>query len=208
MSELALYLTLGYHHIADWRATDHILFVAALTAAYGPRDWARLAWLVTAFTLGHSLTLALTTLELVSIPGRVVEPMIALTIVVTAFAAIHDQRAAVAPVDGVAPTISRAAMWRRYAIAGGFGLVHGCGFASGLRSLLGGSEGIAVPLLGFNLGLEGGQLLVVASIFLLGLGAERLLGWSRRDWVLVVSGAAAGVGLSMLVERIFSAGAA
>ena len=208
MQEIALYLTLGFHHIADWRATDHILFVAALTAAYGPRDWARLAWLVTAFTLGHSLTLALTTLELVSIPGRVVEPLIALTIVVTAFAAIHDQREAVTSADGVAPSLTHAALWRRYAIAGGFGLIHGCGFASGLRSLLGGSEGIAIPLLGFNLGLEAGQLLVVAAIFLCGLLAERVLGWSRRDWVLVISGAAAGVGLSLLLDRIFAGGAA
>ena len=207
MNELALYLQLGFHHIADWRATDHILFVAALTAAYGPREWARLAWLVTAFTLGHSITLALTTLDLLRVSGRVVEPLIALTIVVTALFAIHDQRAAVVLSAGEAPTITRTAMLRRYAIAGGFGLIHGCGFASGLRSLLGGTEGIAVPLLGFNLGLEGGQLLVVAAIFLLGLGVERWLGWSRRDWVLVVSGGAAGVGLSLLAERIFGGGA-
>ncbi len=208
MDELALYLKLGFHHIADWRASDHILFVAALTASYGPREWARLAWLVTAFTVGHSITLALTTLDVVRVSGQVVEPLIALTIVLTAFAAIHDQRAAVAPAEGGAPTITRGAMIRRYVIAGGFGLIHGCGFASGLRSLLGGTEGIAVPLLGFNLGLEAGQLLVVAAIFLLGLGVERLLGWSRRDWVLVVSGGAAGVGLSMLVERIFGGGGA
>ena len=207
MSELALYLQLGFHHIADWRATDHILFVAALTAAYGPREWMRLAWLVTAFTVGHSITLALTTLDLLRVSGRVVEPLIAATIVVTAFAAIHDQRAAVALSAGDAPSISRVAMTRRYLIAGGFGLIHGCGFASGLRSLLGGTEGIALPLLGFNVGLEGGQLLVVAVIFLLGVGVERGLGWTRRDWVLVVSGAAAGVGLSMLVERIFAGGA-
>ncbi|MBI3792083.1 MAG: HupE/UreJ family protein [Gemmatimonadetes bacterium] len=208
MNELGLYLKVGFHHIADWRATDHILFVAALTAAYGPREWARLAWLVTAFTIGHSVTLALTTMDLLRISTRVVEPLIALTIVVTAFAAIHDQRAAAQAAGGGDGSISRAAMARRYAIAAGFGLIHGCGFASGLRSLLGGSEGIAIPLLGFNLGLEVGQLLVVSAIFLLGLGVERMLGWSRRDWVLVVSGAAAGVGLSLLVERVFGGGGA
>ncbi len=208
MSEFLLYLKVGFHHIADWRATDHLLFVAALTAAYGPREWARLAWLVTAFTVGHSITLALTTLDLLRVSSRVVEPLIAFTIVATAVAAIHDQRHAVAAAAGEPPTLTRGAVARRYAIALGFGLVHGCGFAAGLRSLLGGSEGIAVPLLGFNLGLEGGQLLVVAAIFLAGLGVERWLGWSRRDWVLVVSGAAAGVGLTLLVERIFGGGGA
>lgn len=204
MTELAGYLEVGFHHIADWRATDHLLFVAALTAAFGPREWARLAWLVTAFTLGHSVTLALATLDLVRVNSAFVEPAIAATIVLTAAATIHDQRRR----DPTSGPAGRAGWWRRYALAGGFGLIHGLGFAAGLRTLLGAEEGIAMPLLGFNLGLEGGQLLVVAVIFGAGLVAERVLGWSRRDWALVVSGAALGVGLSLLAERIFSAAAA
>ncbi|MEZ4454934.1 MAG: HupE/UreJ family protein [Gemmatimonadales bacterium] len=204
MSELAVYFRVGFHHIADWRATDHLLFVAALTAAYGPRDWKRLAWLVTAFTIGHSVTLALATLDLVRVNSDLVEALIALTIVVTAFAAIHDQRARGPAGQEPLPALAWA---RRYGLALGFGLIHGLGFASGLRTLLGGEEAIAVPLLGFNLGLEAGQLLVVAAIFMFGLGFERLLGWSRRDWVLVLSGAAAGVGLSLLVQRLLSSSA-
>ncbi len=195
MSELALYLRLGFTHIADLRAYDHILFVAALTASFGPRDWKRIAWLVTAFTLGHSLTLALATLDLVRLSSAVVEPAIALTIVLTAACAIHDLRRADA-----APTGS--AWWRRYAIAGSFGLIHGLGFSGYLRALLGAEESLFGPLLAFNVGLEVGQLLIVGVVFALGLVAERLLGWARRDWVLVVCGASAGIGVTLLIDRL------
>lgn len=195
MSELSLYLRLGFTHIADLRAYDHILFVAALTASFGPRDWKRIAWLVTAFTLGHSLTLALATLDLVRLSSTVVEPAIAITIVLTAVSAIHDQRRADA-----APTGS--AWWRRYAIAGCFGLIHGLGFSGYLRALLGDEESLFGPLLAFNVGLEVGQLLIVGVVFAAGLAAERLLGWARRDWVLVVGGASAGIGVTLLIDRL------
>lgn len=198
MEEFALYLRLGVGHIADWRAYDHILFVAALTAAYDRRGWRRILWLVTAFTLGHSLTLAIATFDLLRVPGRIVEPLIAGTIILTALAGIHGQRRVEAAPGEPA--------WRaRYAAAGAFGLVHGLGFSGYLRSLLGGEESIALPLLAFNLGLEAGQLLIVAVVFTLGVGAERLLGWARRDWVLVVSGAAAGIGAVLLLDRLAGA---
>lgn len=200
MDEFAIYLRTGYHHIAAIGAWDHILFVAALTAAYGPREWKRIAVLVTAFTIGHSITLALATFDLVHVRSRVVEPLIAATIVATALAAIHDQ---LVPASASA---ERAARLRRYATAGGFGLIHGLGFAAGLRALLGAESSIVVPLLGFNLGLEGGQLLIVGIIFLLGLAAERWLGLLRRDWVLILAGAAAGVGSTMLLDRLGGAG--
>ncbi len=169
--------------------------MAALTAAFGPREWTRILWLVTAFTLGHSVTLAIATLDLVRAPAAVVEPLIAFTIVATALAAIHDQRRADAAPSG-------RAWWTRYAIAGGFGLIHGLGFSGYLRALLGGEESIVWPLLAFNVGLEVGQLVIVAAVFVLGLGAERVLGWARRDWVLVVSGAAAGIGTTLLLGRL------
>jgi hypothetical protein len=197
VSELALYLRVGFHHIADLRAWDHILFVAALTAAYGPREWTRIAWLVTAFTIGHSVTLALATFDVVRVSGRVVEPLIALTIVVTATYAIRDQIVPARTAQAV-----RAAWWRRYGIAGGFGLIHGLGFAGGLRTLLGAEASITIPLLGFNLGLEGGQLLIVSIIFALGLAADRWLGIVRRDWVLILAGAAGGIGLTLLMDRV------
>ncbi len=195
MSEFAVYLRLGFTHIADLRAYDHILFVAALTAAYGAREWRRIAWLVTAFTLGHTVTLALATLDLMRVPATIVEPAIAATIVLTALTAIHDQR-------DVAHAPSGRAWWRRYGIAALFGLVHGLGFSGYLRALLGGEESIALPLFAFNVGLEAGQILIVAVVFALGISAVRVLGWARRDWALVLSGATAGIGATMLLDRL------
>ena len=193
-NDFTLYLTLGFRHIADWRAYDHILFVAVLTVSYAPGEWRRVALLVTAFTVGHSITLALATLDLVRVRASVVEPAIALTIVATALLAIHDQRREARP--GGAP------WWRRYALALGFGLIHGLGFSSYLRSLLGGDEGIALPLFSFNVGLELGQLVVVLCTIALGVFVERIWRWSRRDWVLVVGGAAAGIGTTLLLGRL------
>ena len=84
LEEFALYLQLGFHHIADLAGYDHLLFVTALAIPYAPRDWRRLAILVTAFTLGHSITLALATLRLVAVPTAAVEALIPATILVTA----------------------------------------------------------------------------------------------------------------------------
>ncbi len=197
-TDFSLFLPLGFRHIADLRSADHILFVAALTAAYSPREWVRIAWLVTAFTLGHTLSLALATFNIVHVPARVVEIAIAATIVVTAVVAIHDQhrKAASTPSFG-----------NRYAVAGVFGLIHGLGFSSYLRALLGGEGDLVVPLFAFNVGLELGQLLIVATVFAAGVAVERWLRWPRRDWVLVLSGATVGVGLSMLITRVLDAGA-
>lgn len=199
MSEFLIFLRMGFHHIAAIGAWDHILFVAALTAAYGTHEWKRIAVLVTAFTVGHSVTLALATFDLVRVSAAVVEPLIALTIVVTAVAAIRDQL--VPPSD----SSRAAAMRRRYATAGIFGLIHGLGFASALHALLGAEGSLAVPLLAFNVGLEVGQVLIVSVIFGLGLAADRWLHVRRRDWVLILSGAAAGIGLTLLLDRLGNA---
>lgn len=199
MSEFSLYLRMGYHHIAAIGAWDHILFVAALTAAYGLHEWKRIAVLVTAFTLGHSTTLALATFRVISASAAVVEPLIAATIVFMAIAAIHDQ---LAPSSDASRT---AAMRRRYVTAGLFGLIHGLGFASGLRALLGQEGSITIPLLAFNLGLEAGQVLIVSVFFALGLAAERWFTVRRRDWVLILAGGAAGIGLTLLIDRLGNA---
>jgi hypothetical protein len=194
-----MYLRMGYHHIAAFGAWDHILFVAALTAAYGVHEWRRIVVLVTAFTLGHSTTLALATFNIVTVSARIVEPLIAATIVFMAFAAIRDQ---MVPASDAARL---AAMRRRYATACIFGLIHGLGFASGLRTLLGRETSLALPLLGFNLGLEAGQVLIVSVFFGLGLTAERWLHVRRRDWVLILAGAAGGIGLTLLLDRLGNA---
>ena len=196
-SEFLAYLRLGVHHIADLRGYDHILFVAALTVAYQPREWRRLLVLVTAFTVGHSITLALATLNLVRVNARLVEAGIAATIVATSLVAIAF--AARAPEAGAVASRGQRA---RYALALGFGLIHGLGFSSFLRSLLGGEASLALPLFSFNVGLEVGQLGIVAVVLMVGVAVERILGLARRDWVLVASGGIAAVGATILAQRV------
>lgn len=189
------FLRLGLSHIADPKAYDHILFITALTVAYPTSAWRQLLGLITAFTLGHSLTLALATLELVRVNAAVVEVLIPLTIVMSSILAI----AAVRSSDTSA--VRRNHMWR-YALVAVFGLVHGLGFSTFLRAILGGEESIALPLFAFNVGLEVGQLAIVAGVLALGALAHRALRVERRDWVLVLSGATAGVAVVMVVERL------
>lgn len=193
-SEILTYLRLGLHHIADLRGYDHILFITALTIAYAPGEWRRLLWLVTAFTLGHSVTLALATLDLVRAPAGLVEIGIALTIVISALLALLlAWRQHGGPVQG---------QGLRYGMAAAFGLIHGLGFSAFLRSLLGAEESIALPLLSFNVGLEVGQFLIVAVVLLLGAAAERLFRIPRRGWVMALSVLIAVAGLGLLAQRL------
>lgn len=198
-SEILTYLRLGMHHIADLRGYDHILFVAALTVAYRPSDWRRLLWLVTAFTVGHSITLALATLNLVRVNSRLVEIGIAITIVIASLMAIA---LAARSETGTLTAVSDRGQRLRYLMAGGFGLIHGLGFSTFLRSLLGDESSIFLPLLSFNVGLELGQLSIVLAVLALGVAVEKGLRLARRDWVLVASAAIAAIGTTMIVERI------
>jgi hypothetical protein len=128
LTEFLTYLRLGLHHIADLRGYDHILFVAALTAPYSLADWKRLLWLVTAFTLGHSVTLVLATLDLIRLAPSIVEPAIAATIMLTGLATLGT-------FAGKGEGDARQWQVGRYVMAAGFGLIHGLGFSNFLRSL-------------------------------------------------------------------------
>lgn len=198
-SEILTYLRLGMHHIADLSGYDHILFVAALTVAYRPGEWRRLLWLVTAFTLGHTVTLVLATLDLVRVSPRLVEPAIALTIVLTSLLAMA--LALRAPAGG-ARSVAGEGQGLRYAVAAGFGLIHGLGFSGFLRSLLGGEESLLVPLLSFNVGLELGQLGIVAVVLGVGALAEQALRIPRRNWVLATSAGIALMGSFIVYQRL------
>ena len=199
-SEFAVYFRLGIEHIADIRGYDHILFIAALTVAYSLLEWRRLLILVTAFTLGHSITLALATVGAVSVNTALVEFLIPTTILVTSVFNIADSGSASEVID----TDKRA---RRhhvilYGLAGCFGLIHGLGFSSFLRAVLGGEESIVVPLFAFNAGLEIGQILIVTVLFALGALLQKFAGMARRDWLLIVSGAAGGIAITLMLERL------
>jgi hypothetical protein len=203
MSEFFTYAQLGIEHIADINGYDHILFLMALCALYSPIDWRRLLWLVTAFTVGHSLTLALSTLNVVVISPSLIEFLIPVTIFLTCVAnivAITRGSTAGQTALQQAETPSRIPQRIAYTMAAFFGLIHGLGFSNYLKSLLGRDQSIVMQLFAFNLGLEVGQLLIVSAILLLTWLMTRFAGLFHREWALVLSGAAAGVAITLMLK--------
>jgi hypothetical protein len=161
MSELLAFIQLGFRHIVNPDAADHILFLLALAAIYRPRDWREALWVVTAFTVGHSITLALAVTRLVAFPTTWIEFLIPVTIVATG-------------IENVLVRDRGRALWGgryRPLFSGVFGLVHGAGFANYLRSLF--VDRVAVPLFGFNLGIELGQVAVLALVALALVAVDR-----------------------------------
>jgi hypothetical protein len=151
MSELATYMQLGFRHIVNPDALDHILFLLALAAIYRVRDWRESLWVVTAFTVGHSITLALAATGILAFPMRWIEFLIPATILATS----AENLIAYAREPAPRPRRYRAIF------AGLFGLIHGAGFATYLQSLF--LDRIALPLFGFNMGIEMGQIVVLLT---------------------------------------------
>lgn len=193
MSEFRLYFDLGREHILDTNGYDHILFVMALCVLYSIREWKQVLILVTAFTVGHSITLALATLDIITVRAELVEFLIPLTILITAISNIFKK--------GEAP--SSRSMQLNYAYAAFFGLIHGMGFSNYLKSILGRDKSIFTQLLAFNLGIEVGQIIVVTLVLFSAFVLVDLFGVNRRDWKLVISSAVAGIALMLIKEKIF-----
>jgi HupE/UreJ protein len=175
------FLTLGIHHILS--GYDHLLFLLGLLLSGG--SLFALAKIITAFTVAHSVTLSLAVTDVITVPDRLVEAVIALSI---AFVAAEN----------LAP---RPAVSRRWIVSFVFGLVHGFGFSSALRELGLSREGLALSLVGFNVGVEAGQALVIA-ILLPGLMLLRRSQWETRA-VIASSIAILTTGVVLFVERVF-----
>lgn len=191
MLDFKLYFDIGIGHILTWEAMDHILFVAALCLRYLVKDWRKVVILVTAFTIGHSITLALSALSVLHFDTRWIEFLIPLTILATAINNLM-QKAGQVDHPTKLPLI--------YFFALFFGLIHGLAFANSLLSLVG-KEGVFVPLLAFNLGIETAQLLVVAIILVISFIFVQLMKIRRVWWVRGVSALVLLVSLKMAIER-------
>jgi len=195
ISTFTVYLRLGFEHLLDLRGYDHILFLAVLCAAYTLARWRELLVLVTAFTIGHSVSLAVATLRLVRVDTGLVEFLIPVTIVATALTNLAGLRR-----DD--PAEHRvAARPLRYALALVFGVVHGLGFSNFLRLALGEERSLFLPLLSFNVGLELAQIVVAVGVLAVALAAVRLLSLPQRLWTLLLSVLAGGVAAVMAVQR-------
>ena len=199
MSELWAFLQLGFAHIVAWDAADHILFLLVLAAIYRGRDWRAALWVISAFTVGHSITLALAVTNVLTLPSAIVEFLIPVTIVATGIEnLVLRQNAASGPHARHRPVF-----------AGLFGLVHGAGFAGYLKSLF--VERVAVPLFGFNVGIELGQMVVLVMAAALFWLLDALLRaapkpvWAAdayRTRLVVVSGVVVLVASGWAVERL------
>lgn len=192
MSIFELYLKLGIDHIADFQGYDHILFILSLTIIYPIRLWRKVLILITAFTIGHSLTLVLATLNLIRISTAWIEFLIPVTIFLTALLNTLQK----------SEKIPQKSHQIKYAAALFFGLIHGLGFSNYLRSLLAAEESMVKPLFAFNIGIEIGQIIIVLITTGISLLLVDILGVKRREWNLIISGAALGISLILAFERI------
>jgi len=190
MNNFSIYFQLGFRHIANWGAADHILFMAALCMRYQFADWKRLLLLITAFTIGHTITLGLCVLDLISLQKNWIEFLIPLTIVATAFSNLFVKKFSF---NSRFPLIYWFTLF--------FGLIHGLGFSNDLKSIIGNGSGLAIKLFAANIGIEAAQLLFVMIILLIGIVCNNLIKLNRREYVLFVSGVIFGTALYMVISR-------
>lgn len=195
------YIELGFDHILDPQGYDHILFVVALCAIYLIQDWKKILVLVTAFTIGHSLTLALSSLKIVNISASLVETLIPITIILTCIYNIwkaqslpeksqvtnNDQNY----LDQTLPTNNsgqkKESVMVNYGLALGFGLIHGLGFSNFFKAMLGRDESIVMPLLSFNVGVELGQVIIVLVTLAVSFLFVGVLKVARKKYTISIS---------------------
>ena len=192
MHEFLMYMQIGFNHIANLSGMDHILFVAALCIRYQLSDWKKWLVLITAFTIGHSVTLVLSVFNYLDFATNWIEFLIPVTILITSISNMFVKKFTF---NTKFPVI--------YFFALFFGLIHGLGFSFYLKSLLGIQQNIAPSLLAFNVGLEIGQIIIVMAILVISFIFVMLLKAPRRDFILIVSGGILALSLQMSIERYF-----
>lgn len=190
MQNFGFYFDLGWHHIIAWEALDHLLFVLALSAIYVLANWKQVLVLITAFTIGHSLTLALSVYDVVRVNDKWVEFLIPCTIIVTAAANFFEK-------DYNPKTLRL-----NYFFALFFGLIHGLGFANAIRFMIIGDESLGWSLFGFNIGLEAGQIAVVTLILTASYLLINKAGLKRKWWVWSLSSLALIIALVMAAKKL------
>ncbi|CAA0184942.1 conserved membrane hypothetical protein [Tenacibaculum maritimum] len=192
MNEFILYFKMGLFHVLDIKAYDHILFLIVLACVYIFKQWPKVLWLITLFTIGHSITLALSAYDILNINAPLVEFLIPFTIFVTGFMNILTAKKA-----------SQGKENQNLFFALFFGLIHGLGFSNYFKIMIGKNNDKLFPLLEFALGVEAAQIIIVLLILLVGAVFQSVFTVSRRDWILVASSIVVGFAAQMMVDRIF-----
>ena len=189
MQDFGFYFEIGWEPIISKNALDHQLFLASIAAIYLLKDWKPVLILVTAFTIGHSVTLALSVFDVIRFSSSWVEFLIPCTIIITAVSNLFQKK--------FTPKSIRI----NYFLALAFGLIHGMGFANSIRFMLASDQSVGWGLFGFNVGLEVGQVVVVVVLLLLAYLIINIFRVNRREWVIFLSAAVFSLALKMALER-------
>ena len=192
MNEFILYFKMGLFHVLDIKAYDHILFLIVLTVVYLFKQWKKVLWLITLFTIGHSITLGFSAYGILNVRADLVEFLIPLTIFITGLMNVLTARKASLGKDN-----------QNLFFALFFGLIHGLGFSNYFKMMIGRSQDKLVPLLEFALGVEAAQVIIVLCILLVGALVQSVFGANRRDWILVTSSIVIGFAIQMMINRVF-----
>jgi hydrogenase/urease accessory protein HupE len=192
MEDFVLYFKMGLNHVLDFTAYDHILFLIVLAVVFSYYEVKKVLWLVTLFTLGHSITLALSTYGVLTISMDLIEFLIPLTIFITGVVNLINSNKTSTKKDNT-----------NLILALFFGLIHGLGFSNYFKMMIGQEEDKLFPLIEFALGIELAQIIIVFGILILGLVFQNFLKVTKRDWILVCSSIVIGFAIQMMMERVF-----
>ena len=183
---------MGLFHVLDIKAYDHILFLIVLAVVYQFKQWKKVLWLITLFTIGHSITLALSAYGILNVRADLVEFLIPLTIFITGLMNVLTAKKA---------SVGKENQNLFFALF--FGLVHGLGFSNYFKMMIGKTSDKLIPLIEFAIGVEAAQIIIVALILLIGSLAQSVLGVNRRDWILIASSIVIGFAAQMMINRVF-----
>ena len=190
MNEFWLWFTAGFQHILDWNGYDHILYVMVLCVLFSIKEWKPLLVLISAFTIGHSLTLAASAFHIITFKQIIIEVLIPITIITTCLSNIYFKNK-----HGINYLLN-------YALALFFGFIHGMGFSNILTSLLGKEESILLPLISFNIGLEIGQLCIITFMLLFSIFLIRFTRIKPTVWVTSVSSFVLIIASYLFIQRL------
>jgi hypothetical protein len=192
MDDFTLYFKMGLHHVLDFSAYDHILFLIVLAVVFNFNQWKKVLWLVTLFTLGHSITLALSAFEIVRIQVDIIEFLIPLTIFITGLVNIITINKTPKENENI-----------NLLFALFFGLIHGLGFSNYFKMMVGREEDKLFPLVEFALGIEAAQIIIVLGVLSIGALILSIKKIKREYWILINSSIVILISIKMMFERIF-----
>jgi len=191
MDQFVFYFKQGLFHVLDWLAYDHILFLVALVIVFTLKDWKKTLWLITFFTIGHTLTLALAAYNLIYVKENVVEFAIVVTIFITALSNLIFQKKNTGNLN------------LNIVFALVFGLIHGLGFSSYFKILVGREADKVLPLISFASGVEVSQAILVIVLLGLSFVGLNIFRISKRDWIMIISAIILGITIPILYARKF-----